>query len=130
MTNDQPELTSKEARVAMCVAEGKTCPEISRLLKLSNESVRSLMKRLREKTGYRRKPSLAIWANLHQGWLKIQAKKPANRRTRRKVAMGRLKIQAKKPANRRTRRKVAMGWLKIQAKKPANRRTRRKVAMQ
>jgi hypothetical protein len=56
-------------------------------LKLSHESVRSLMKRLRTKTGLHRKPQMAVWANEKREWLKARlAELPASRRKTRKKA--------------------------------------------
>lgn len=88
MNNDEPnepELTRREAQVALGVADGRTCIEMGRHLRLSHESVRSLMKRLRKKTGLHRKPQMAVWADNKRAWLTarleyFKAKKKTPRR--------------------------------------------------
>jgi DNA-binding CsgD family transcriptional regulator len=56
------QLTCREVEVALGVAKGMTCYEIAESLDLCYESIRALMKRLRDKTGIRRKPQLSVWA--------------------------------------------------------------------
>lgn len=68
-TRNHPQLTLREAQIAIGIADGKTYPEIGIDLKLGYETVRSYVNRLRAKTLRRRKPELAIWASQERSWL-------------------------------------------------------------
>lgn len=68
----RPTLTQREIQVALGVADGKTCDEIAKDLRLGFETVRSHMAGLRDKTELRRKVQLAMWAMTHRDWLKAQ----------------------------------------------------------
>lgn len=59
-------LSAREAQVALLLAEGKTCQEISVALTLGYETVRAVINRLRQKTGRRRNTALAVWAAEHR----------------------------------------------------------------
>ncbi len=65
----RPELTALEVSVALLVADGLTNGEVGLKLKVGVETVRDYVDRLRDKTGYRRKPVLAIWAHVNRSWL-------------------------------------------------------------
>lgn len=65
----KPQLTAIEAAVAVGIAKARTYSEISGDLELCFETVRSIVGRLRDKTGCRRKPELAVWASQNLAWL-------------------------------------------------------------
>ena len=67
-----PRLSPREVDVALKVAEGLSYPEISQALCLGYETVRSHIKKLGSKTGYRCKSQLAMWAARHIVWLKAR----------------------------------------------------------
>lgn len=79
----RPELSRREAEVAICVGEGSTDPEIGIRLSLGYETVRGYVKRLRDKTGLRRKSQLAVWACNNRDWLAGQV--PAEKNRKRKA---------------------------------------------
>ena len=66
---EKPELSYKEIVVAMRLPVGSTCIEMSIELDIPTETIRSILKRLRDKTGYRRKSLLTAWADRNQRWL-------------------------------------------------------------
>jgi len=57
------ELTTREKEVALGIADGLTYSEIADRIGLKLETVRSYVSRLRDKTEFRRKPQLALWAH-------------------------------------------------------------------
>lgn len=78
------ELAVRELQVLLGVGEGKTSVEIAGELKLSNETVRFYLKRLRDKTAIRRKSLLAVWAANNRNELArtLVRKERANGRTK------------------------------------------------
>ena len=67
---ERPALSPVERRVALGLAECLTVREISDRLSVNFETVRAVIKRLRDKTGRRRKAALALWAAANARWLK------------------------------------------------------------
>lgn len=61
-TPAQPELTHRERQVLVQLASGATDQEIADALRIRIRTVRSYLERVREKTGYRRRPELTRYA--------------------------------------------------------------------
>lgn len=65
VVSEEPRLalhfTGREKDVGGWLAEGKTDPEIARILNLGLETVRSYVKSLREKTGVENRNALLAW---------------------------------------------------------------------
>lgn len=66
---DRPKLTPREIDVAIGLAGGASYADTARGLKLGLENLRMYVERLRDKTGYRLQPQLAIWAVSQLSWL-------------------------------------------------------------
>jgi len=74
LENRPDDLTKRELEVAVQVGLGRTCREASGEIGISNETVRSHLATLRNKTKLRRKPQLMLWANLNAPWINDQLK--------------------------------------------------------
>lgn len=71
---DRPDLSPLEARVAAMIAGGEFgYREIARRLGMHYETLRSVLVRIRRKTGRPTKAELAVWATRHARWLADQA---------------------------------------------------------
>ena len=67
-TNDIA-LSLREHQVVLAIGQGATDAEIGQQLNIKYETVRSYVKRLRDKIGLRSKAQLAVWAAANQSWL-------------------------------------------------------------
>ena len=60
------DLSMRELQVAMAISDGQTVAEMADALAIHFETARFHIRKLRDKTGLRRKPQLAVWAVEHR----------------------------------------------------------------
>lgn len=78
MTHDAvSRLTARETDVLLRLEQGLTALEIAQALSVSFETVRMYLKRIRDKTGLRRKAQLVVFAATHHRRLQRRCTKEA-----------------------------------------------------